>query len=904
MSVLRLDAKPPPAMATRREEPMATSDEAGEADWATIITATNEEEDTSAEQLQLIKARTMWNMVEEIPHGVGQPRKLLFLTNKQAQLIGNSPASIEKMLDALEIPKPKLVINLLMSLGFSEFASSFAGWSHGNHHGVAFGRGAFESKQSEREAVEKIESFMLDILIPLAAQTNAIIICTALPQFCILTRSLTRMISVTRAKWQGEMPFTVISFADQVPILYSNGNSSAQWREVRRHSKAWLARDRLALEIQHAYNKVPLSEPLPQNSFDLDENAMCYIICDGIDEQKRKCDPSAANGLKVEILRHLARTLPSITLKTGTSAKMHVDTFRVHQASIGCAAEMLLGGSPTVFLDVRERKHPALAKSESREELIAAAKIAICDISESLNKVAPDVFDSLDVCCISYLHDVLFGDGNVETTELNFKRGKSLDGRRRVPLCEAIDTLQSGHAETTASGLQPATPQQVSSICDWYSNEFFSWQFKQLKHQQQNGVVQTHVDYFQQKIECFSIQTRSLLLSENFHHLHLGNLEGAKSVVDELVKLDRLPKNNSLEAMLMLRRAWCRHDICIHLAEQYKFIGKLLFVLELLVSWTIVFIATAKTDIMMHAKDGKNVIFGLSLVASLLLTIDSLIEAKDRWWHLRGGAGALESMIWRFRARVREFATDAGEGNSSASVIRCETVLSESMNAWLDELVGGANLQSTALLKNYPDTVFVHHQHEVSSNPPIPLVEDDFHSPVKPDEYIKLRLDKHVDFWQSRLPVYVRRRTILKSLLLTCAGFGSVLAYLDYSNWVVIVTAAAGSITSWVEFSDLSRKIERYTAAIGNVEKLVTWWEMLSPVEKAGVDNTNRLIESGETIIRQEQAAWASVAARQSKSIVHSDTTRIGDIEQGASERENQKSTMKSHKVVTKVHPA
>ena len=52
MSVLRLDAKPPPAMATRREEPMATSDEAGEADWATIITATNEEEDTSAEQLQ------------------------------------------------------------------------------------------------------------------------------------------------------------------------------------------------------------------------------------------------------------------------------------------------------------------------------------------------------------------------------------------------------------------------------------------------------------------------------------------------------------------------------------------------------------------------------------------------------------------------------------------------------------------------------------------------------------------------------------------------------------------------------------------------------------------------------------------------------------------------------------
>jgi hypothetical protein len=54
----------------------------------------------------------MFNMVEEFDDG---QCKLLFLTNPQADLIASSPGSVQKMPGALEVPKPSLVIELIMS---------------------------------------------------------------------------------------------------------------------------------------------------------------------------------------------------------------------------------------------------------------------------------------------------------------------------------------------------------------------------------------------------------------------------------------------------------------------------------------------------------------------------------------------------------------------------------------------------------------------------------------------------------------------------------------------------------------------------------------------------------------------------------------------------------------------
>ena len=80
-------------------------------------------EEVSLEQLQLIKTRTMYQMVEDIEpcSSVGDRRRIMFLTNTQADLIGGQPdgVGIKRLIQALEIPKPKLMISILNVWGFA-----------------------------------------------------------------------------------------------------------------------------------------------------------------------------------------------------------------------------------------------------------------------------------------------------------------------------------------------------------------------------------------------------------------------------------------------------------------------------------------------------------------------------------------------------------------------------------------------------------------------------------------------------------------------------------------------------------------------------------------------------------------------------------------------------------------
>ena len=65
-------------------------------DNASLVEA---EEDISHEQLQMIKARTMFQMTEEIADDAGGGRKrLLFLTNSQADFLASSGASLQSLM--------------------------------------------------------------------------------------------------------------------------------------------------------------------------------------------------------------------------------------------------------------------------------------------------------------------------------------------------------------------------------------------------------------------------------------------------------------------------------------------------------------------------------------------------------------------------------------------------------------------------------------------------------------------------------------------------------------------------------------------------------------------------------------------------------------------------------------
>ena len=72
---------------------------------------------------------------------------------------------------------------------------------------------------------------------------------------------------------------------------------------------------------------------------------------------------------------------------------------------------------------------------------------------------------------------------------------------------------------------------------------------------------------------------RQLLMHEKFNACHVTDIEGAKHLVETLCRTSRLPRENSIEALELLQRAWAQHDVTIYLAKTYKRLGRLLYAL-------------------------------------------------------------------------------------------------------------------------------------------------------------------------------------------------------------------------------------------------------------------------------------------------------------------------------------
>jgi hypothetical protein len=207
-------------------------------------------------------------------------------------------------------------------------------------------------------------------------------------------------------------------------------------------------------------------------------------------------------------------------------------------------------------------------------------------------------------------------------------------------------------------------------------------------------------------------------------------------------------------------------------------------------------------------------IFLLSVISSLLLSVIGFINPSARWRQLRASALALESIIFQFRTRVGPFVVSNMDPSSQY------TAFSKALQTWREELVAGSDLQVSVLERKHKAKVYKHHQY---SGPDMIYGADDFHSPVKPEVYIAIRLLPAMEFYQARIPTRVRWRNIMQFLVFLSSGVSAVLTYYGFPAYVAIISSVGSAITSWQEFTDTGRKIERYTSAVRSIKNLHTW---------------------------------------------------------------------------------
>ena len=300
-----------------------------------------------------------------------------------------------------------------------------------------------------------------------------------------------------------------------------------------------------------------------------------------------------------------------------------------------------------------------------------------------------------------------------------------------------------------------------------------------------------------------------------------------------------------------------------YLAGYYKVVAKLLFLLSLVLAFAVVTTATLgdKPGLLVVPAAQQAVqeaVFILSVCVGFLTSLDAFINANAKWRQLRTFAGMLASIAWQYRTRVAPFDPDPANPEST----RPEKQLRDALVAWRKELAAGADLNRSVLRKRYPAHVYKHQQREGGVRRKGDADGDDHFSPVQATEYINMRLRPSVTWYQRRIPVRSRQRTLLKLALLLCAAASAVLARFSLSYIVTIVTAFASLVTAWIEFSDHGAKIERYSRAAAGVENLLTWWSSISPVERAATTSVSRLVLTGEAILSQERLAWMSTASK------------------------------------------
>ncbi len=205
--------------------------------------------------------------------------------------------------------------------------------------------------------------------------------------------------------------------------------------------------------------------------------------------------------------------------------------------------------------------------------------------------------------------------------------------------------------------------------------------------------------------------------AERIYGANLRHPGTVKVLIDGIVKRDRLPSSNSLEAQQLLRSAWTIVDICVYNASQYKRLAKGLYLVQLGLGLVVIVLTMFRNELWnddssaAEADDSLKMSssVGTFITASVLTLVTSttaFFKPAQRWRELRSVAECLQSDVVRFRTRTGPFAVSLSNPTKPE-----QTLVARVQQARLDVVQMGG-LAESSFERKYPDRVFQHGQNE------------------------------------------------------------------------------------------------------------------------------------------------------------------------------------------------
>ena len=257
-----------------------------------------------------------------------------------------------------------------------------------------------------------------------------------------------------------------------------------------------------------------------------------------------------------------------------------------------------------------------------------------------------------------------------------------------------------------------------------------------IKKEMKQRYVEKHLDT---QIKTTAASLRTILNHDKFHGCNIAEVDEAKRLVETLVRQDRLPPIEDLEGLELLQRAWNEYDVAVHLAARYERYSYLFYAIYLLLGLIVVIISVIASEgtsqdfnysftvddldtLNLEAESigtppkkwFAHVIFGLTLAASLVLSLQSYLNPTHRAEQLRSSAASLESITWLYRTKVGPFERGSADVRNKAP----ERALLQALKVWNSELVAGTDLEQTDLKRKFPANIYKHFQNQCTENHP------------------------------------------------------------------------------------------------------------------------------------------------------------------------------------------
>jgi hypothetical protein len=415
------------------------------------------------------------------------------------------------------------------------------------------------------------------------------------------------------------------------------------------------------------------------------------------------------------------------------------------------------------------------------------------------------------------------------------------------------------------------------------------------------------------------IEMRKMLLSDKLRFGNLNRMKQLDRVMQQITRADRLPEGNSPEATRIMCEAWDTVDLFMFQAKRSKWIAKVSYALLLLLGTAAIVLATISTNRpdILDDTQRQSMVIALSLASAAIASATAYLNPQQRWIELRSMALDLESECWKFRTRSGNYALSAVSSAAAYSEHQAEQSFRDMVSSVREHVAKKTDVSDTAFgsaaeLFNRPLSnqywrsardklsVYTHGQYRgcefggtfghakqvaaengrtiANSHGEIDdLIYDDHHSPAPPEEYLRLRVEPMVRYFQGHIPRQYYWRTLFETLLVLGSLAGTLMAFLEVDEWVAVVTAGTHMVLAWREFSSTQAKLSRYSNTVGNIQSTMLWWRSLTATDKALQTNIRRLVSECEETFERERGSWASMARQASKQPGSKDPGDDGD---------------------------